>query len=73
MRTSAAAPDGTNSHDPRERAHFRLLGAGDPKQQCPGSAQWLTADARPAGDPLVLDLPLVPVRLLADHAIGGVS
>jgi hypothetical protein len=26
---------------------------------------------RPAGDPLALDLPPVPVRPLADYAIGG--
>jgi hypothetical protein len=32
-----------------------------------------TADPRPAGDALVLDLPLVPVRSLADYAIGGRS
>jgi transposase len=32
-----------------------------------------TADPRPAGDALVLDLPLVPVRPLADYAIGGLS
>ena len=32
-----------------------------------------TADPRPAGDALVLDLPLVPVRSLADYAIGGPS
>jgi transposase len=31
------------------------------------------ADPRPAGDALVLDLPLVPVRPLADYAIGGLS
>jgi len=31
-----------------------------------------TADPRvPAGDALILDLPLVPVRSLADYAIGG--
>ena len=27
----------------------------------------------PAGDALILDLPLVPVRPLADYAIGGLS
>ena len=32
-----------------------------------------TADPRPAGDALVLDLPAVPVRPLADYAIGGLS
>src|SRR6266851_1780666 len=31
------------------------------------------ADPRPAGDVLVLDLPLVPVRSLADYAIGALS
>ena len=31
------------------------------------------ADPRPAGDALVLDLPLVPVRPLADYAVGGLS
>jgi hypothetical protein len=30
-----------------------------------------TADPRPAGDALVLELPVVPVRPLADYAIGG--
>ena len=30
-----------------------------------------TADPRPAGDALVLELPAVPVRPLADYAIGG--
>jgi transposase len=32
-----------------------------------------TADPRPAGDALTLDLPAVPVRPLADYAIGGLS
>jgi hypothetical protein len=32
-----------------------------------------TADPRSAGDALVLDLPTVPVRSLADYAIGGPS
>ena len=32
-----------------------------------------TADPRPAGDALVLDLPVVPVRPLSDYAIGGQS
>ncbi len=32
-----------------------------------------TADPRPAGDALVLDLPAVPVRPLADYAIGALS
>jgi transposase len=32
-----------------------------------------TADPRPAGDALVLELPVVPVRPLADYAIGGPS
>ena len=32
-----------------------------------------TADPRPAGNALVLDLPAVPVRPLADYAIGGLS
>jgi transposase len=32
-----------------------------------------TADPRPAGDALILDLPLVPVRPLAAYAIGGLS
>jgi transposase len=32
-----------------------------------------TADPRPAGDALVLELPVVPVRPLADYAIGGLS
>jgi phage tail protein X len=32
-----------------------------------------TADPRPAGDALILDLPVVPVRPLADYAIGGRS
>jgi transposase len=32
-----------------------------------------TADPRPAGDALILDLPAVPVRPLADYAIGGLS
>jgi transposase len=32
-----------------------------------------TADPRPAGNALVLDLPVVPVRPLADYAIGGLS
>jgi transposase len=32
-----------------------------------------TADPQPAGDALVLDLPLVPVRPLADYAISGLS
>ena len=32
-----------------------------------------TADPRPAGDALVVDLPLVLVRPLADYAIGGPS
>ncbi len=32
-----------------------------------------TADPRPAGDALILDLPVVPVRPLADYAIGGLS
>jgi len=32
-----------------------------------------TADPRPAGDALILDLPLVPVRPLADYAIGALS
>jgi hypothetical protein len=32
-----------------------------------------TADPRPAGDALVLELPVVPVRSLADYAIGGQS
>jgi transposase len=32
-----------------------------------------TADPRPAGDALVLKLPVVPVRPLADYAIGGLS
>ena len=32
-----------------------------------------TADPRPAGDVLVLELPVVPVRPLADYAIGGLS
>jgi transposase len=32
-----------------------------------------TADPRPAGDALVLDLPVVPVRPLADYAIGALS
>jgi hypothetical protein len=31
------------------------------------------ADPRPAGDALILDLPLVPVRPLADYAIGALS
>ena len=31
------------------------------------------ADPRPAGDALVLELPVVPVRPLADYAIGGLS
>jgi transposase len=30
-----------------------------------------TADPRPAGDALVLELPVVPVRPLSDYAIGG--
>jgi hypothetical protein len=32
-----------------------------------------TADPRPAGDALILDLPVVPVRPLADYAIGARS
>jgi hypothetical protein len=32
-----------------------------------------TADPRPAGDALMLELPVVPVRPLADYAIGGLS
>ena len=32
-----------------------------------------TADPRAAGDPLVLDLPVVPVRPLSAYAIGGLS
>jgi transposase len=32
-----------------------------------------TADPRPAGDALVLALPVVPVRSLADYALGGQS
>ena len=32
-----------------------------------------TADPRPAGDALILDLPAVPVRPLADYAIGSLS
>ncbi len=32
-----------------------------------------TADPRAAGDALVLELPAVPVRPLADYAIGGLS
>ncbi len=32
-----------------------------------------TADPRPAGDALILDLPAVPVRPLADYAIGALS
>ena len=32
-----------------------------------------TADPRPAGDALVLDLPAVPVRPLTDYAIGALS
>jgi transposase len=32
-----------------------------------------TADPRPAGDALIVDLPAVPVRPLADYAIGGLS
>jgi hypothetical protein len=32
-----------------------------------------TADPRPAGDALVLELPVVPVRPLSDYAIGGLS
>jgi transposase len=32
-----------------------------------------TADPRPAGDALVLDLPVVPVRPLTDYAIGARS
>jgi hypothetical protein len=32
-----------------------------------------TADPRPAGDALVLDLPSVPVRPLADYALGSLS
>src|SRR6185437_1886629 len=32
-----------------------------------------TADPRPAGDALVLELPVVPVRPLSDYAIGGPS
>jgi hypothetical protein len=32
-----------------------------------------TADPRPAGNALILDLPVVPVRPLADYAIGGLS
>jgi transposase len=30
-----------------------------------------TADPRPAGDALILELPVVPVRPLSDYAIGG--
>ena len=32
-----------------------------------------TADPRAAGDTLVLELPVVPVRPLSDYAIGGLS
>ena len=32
-----------------------------------------TADPRPAGDALILDLPAVPVRPLADYALGSLS
>jgi len=32
-----------------------------------------TAAPRPAGDALVLELPVVPVRPLSDYAIGGLS
>jgi hypothetical protein len=32
-----------------------------------------TADPRPAGDVLVPELPVVPVRPLSDYAIGGLS
>jgi transposase len=32
-----------------------------------------TADPRPAGDALILDLPAVPVRPLADYALGALS
>jgi phage tail protein X len=32
-----------------------------------------TADPRPAGNPLALDLPAVPVRSLADYAIGALA
>jgi hypothetical protein len=32
-----------------------------------------TADPRPAGDALVLKLPVVPVRPLSHYAIGGLS
>ena len=32
-----------------------------------------TADPRAAGDTLVLELPVVPVRPLADYAIGELS
>jgi transposase len=32
-----------------------------------------TADPRPAGDALILDLPAVPVRPLADYALGNLS
>ena len=32
-----------------------------------------TASPRPAGDALVLELPVVPVRPLADYALGRLS
>jgi hypothetical protein len=32
-----------------------------------------TADPRPAGDALILDLPAVPVRPLADYALGSLT
>ena len=32
-----------------------------------------TADPQPAGDALILDLPAVPVRPLADYALGSLS
>src|ERR1700722_11802306 len=32
-----------------------------------------TADPRPAGDALILELPVVPVRPLSDYALGGLS
>jgi hypothetical protein len=38
--------------------------------------RWRAADVRSilaAGDALVLELPVVPVRPLSDYAIGGLS
>ena len=73
LNTLARRPRRATRSWPRWTGRSRSAGGAPPTcapSWPPGPA---CADPRAAGDALVLDLPVVPVRPLSDYAIGGLS